>query len=292
MLLEGYFFTLFYYCVKLASALYIYCLMKGDNMAGRFMSKEKLHEEADRLGVDIEGLKWAQQQKVVLDALDTERAGHEFSARAMDEIVEAVKEVIPSQEITVHVDVDDYDFMERVRGKKLIICPEMAQTPRQLFGYEEELGDELIVEEVTYSPLDGSISGNNDLATSTFAVKGKTGKKVIAQSALPKEGCGITFRPDVDWFPVCTFQGREGYLWTHHRLPNVKATLIASGYYEDYRERFKDEPWIWHSGGKLLACDINLVHSVMREIERLARDQKVQDAQRSAFIDSQMERNR
>lgn len=258
-------------------------------MAGGFMSKEKLQSEAERLGVNLDGLPWPQQQKAVMEA---QKIGMEISNQSAKQIVEVMREVIPSREITVHVPVDDYDFMERVRGKTLVICPEMAQTARQLFGYEEELGEELIVEEVSFDPLDGSVSDSNNLATATYSVKGKTGKKVYAQSALPKEGCGITFRPDIDWFPVCTFQRREGYLWTHHRLPNVKAALKASGYYEDYRERFKDEPMIWHSGGKLLACDIDLVHSVMREIERRARDQKVQDAQRSAFIDSQVNRNR
>lgn len=192
---------------------------------------------------------------------------------------------VPSKEVVVHVNPDDEDFMERVRGKKLIICPEMAATSIQLFGYEEELGDDLIVEEATFDISNTGLSASKNLANGTFNVTGKTGKKVVAQSGMPKEGCEISFRPDIDWFPVCTFQNRSGYLWTHHRLPNVKHALMASGYYEDYRDRFKDEPFIWHSGGKLLACDINLVHSVMREIEHKARDQKVADAQRSSFID-------
>lgn len=258
-------------------------------MAGRFMRKEVLISEAKRLNVDLSGLSWPQQQKAVLDAIDNEKAGKDISHNSMEQIVQIVEEApTPSKEVLVHVEVDDVDFMERVRGKKIIICPEMAPTPTQLFGYEEELGDDLIVEEKVFDIERTGLSVSKDLATGTFNVTGKTGKKVMAQCGMPKEGCEISFRPDIDWFPVCKFQGRSGYLWTHHRLPNVKHALVASGYYEDYRNRFQDEPFIWHSGGKLLACDINLVHSVMREIERKAKEQKVADAQRSEFINRSM----
>lgn len=258
-------------------------------MSGRFMKKEVLLTEAERLGVDLGGLTWPQQQKAVLDAQDEERSGREHSRKSLEEIIEIIDESpVETKEVVVHVDVHEPDFMERVRGKKLIICPEMAPTPTQLFGYEEELGDDLVVEETIFELGNTGLSTSKDLATGTFNVKGKTGKKVVAQCGMPKEGCEISFRPDRDWFPVCTFQGRSGYLWTHHRLPNVKDALIKSGYYEDYRERFKDEPFIWHSAGKLLACDINLVHSVMRDIERKAGEAKVADAQRTAFVDSQL----
>lgn len=260
-------------------------------MAGTFMKKEVLESEAKRLDVNLDGLTWPQKQKAVLTAIEDEKAGKEISRQSTEQVLEALKktdEPIPSNEVHVHVEVPQEDFMDAVRGKKLIICPEMAATPIQMFGYEEELGDELVVEEAVFDIENTGLSVAKNLATGTFNVTGKTGKKVMAQSGMPKEGCEISFRPDIDWFPVCTFQGRSGYLWTHHRLPNVKHVLIESGYYEDYRDRFKDEPFIWHSGGKLLACDINLVHTVMREIERKAREQKVADAQRSAFIDQSM----
>lgn len=257
-------------------------------MAGRFMKKEVLQAEAERLGVDLSGLTWPQQQAAVTEAQKSEKQGIEVSRETMKELVEVLKDEPQVKEVTVHVPIDEPDFMQQMRGKKIIICPEMAATPNQLFGYEEELGEDLLVEEVVFDINNTGLKASQEMANGTFNVTGKTGKKVIAQSGLPKEGCEISFRPDKDWFPICRFQGREGYLWTHHRLPNVKHVLISSGYYEDYRDRFKDEPWIWHSGGKLLACDINLVHSVMRDIERKVAEQKVATAQRTAFIDSQL----
>lgn len=251
-------------------------------MAGRLMNKEDLYANAKRLGINVDGLSWPQKQKAVLEALDLEAAGKKISEQSMEEILE----VIPGNEVVVHVETEDPDLMDLMRGKKIIICPEMAQTTKQYFGYDEVLEDDLEVEEINYNLLDGSIPDAG--ASSTFKVIGKTGKKVIAKSALPKEGCEISFRPDVDWFPVCTFQHRSGYLWTHQRLPNVKNALIQSGYYQEFRNRFEDEPYIWHSGGKLLACDINLVHSIMKEIERRERDNKIQDQQRDEFVRHQM----
>lgn len=250
------------------------------------MNKEVLYANAERLGVDLEGLTWPQKQKAVLEAMDLEVAGKEISEKTMNDILE----VIPGDEVVIHVKTDDVDLMDSMRGKKIIICPEMAQTTKQYFGYDEDLGEGVEVEEISYGLLDGSIPDAG--ASSTYKVVGNTGRKVIAQSALPKEGCEISFRPDVDWFPVCTFQHRSGYLWTHQRLPNVKNALLKSGYYQEFRNRFEDEPYIWHSGGKLLACDINLVHSIMKEIERRERDNKIQDKQRDDFIKHQMDLDR
>lgn len=275
-----------FYCVSVILILSIF-FERSFNVAGKFMKKEILYEEAERLGVDLSGLTWPQMQKAVIDAQDSEKASEARSKEILTQITQALKEeAVPGEEITVRVPLDDNDLMERMKGKTLVICPEMAATPIQLFGYEEELGDELEVEEMTFDPMDGSLSTNKDLATGTYKIKGKTGQKVKAKVGLPKEGCGITFRPDVDWFPVCTFQGHTGYLWTHHRLPNVKDALIKSGNYEKYRERFKHEPDIWHSGGKLLACRIDLVHSIMQEIEAEAKKKHEEEKQREAFYQS------
>lgn len=266
-------------------------------MAGKFMDKETLEAHAKRLNVDLTGLSWPQKQKAVIEAMSEEanevaesllpNEKHEIKEmHSSIEVKSKVKtsESKASEEILIHVPRDPMDDM---RGKTLMICPEMAQTDRQLFGYEEELGEELIVEEVFFD-VDSAYRAGKDTVTGNYKVLGKTGKKVVAQSALPKEGAGITFTPDRDYVPVVTFQGRKGYLWTHHSLPNIKQLLIQSGYYEEYRKRFEDEPWIWHSAGKLLTCDINLVHSIFAEIERKEQMRRLQQKQTDAFIKQQM----
>lgn len=251
-------------------------------MGGRFMDKATVLSEAERLGVDVEGLSWPKMQSAVM-------AAQRYEQNVCNVIVPAEEDEAPQETpgdpVWIHVARDP---MEDMRGKTLMICPEMAPTSVQLLGYDEELGEELIVEEVTHDIGGAQFTAGKTEVSGTYRVMGKSGKKVVAQTALPKEGSGIYFRPDVDLVPTTTFQGRTGYLWTHHSLPNVKQLLIESGYYEDYRHRFQDEPFIWHSAGKLLACDINLVHSIIREIERKERDRRLQAAQQRRFIDEQM----
>lgn len=307
-------------------------------MAGRFMDKETLEAEAERLQLDLTGLKWPQKQKAVLDAQRLEKEGKPITNVLQENLSNAdtdgdahlpktakelneseVKRFIENlnsdtvsefeldriadkaeehyrqmaeekylkqkkQQDPVHVHVDvPYDPMDRMRGKQVMICPEMAPTPNQLFGYEEELDEEIIVEEVKHD-VDSAYRAGMDLVTGTYTVKEKTGKKVKAHTALPKQGCGIYFRPDVDRVPVVVSQGRRGYLWTHHRLPNIKQLLIESGYYEDYRNRFKDEPYVWHASGKILCCDIQLAEAVLRDIERKHAETRVIRDQNAEFI--------
>lgn len=276
-------------------------------MGGRFMDKETLEAEAARLSVDLEGLTWPQKQSAVMEA-QREEVDHVASQLGLQ--ASKVHEDVASFEITAFAstpsgadrDGDDLgmpvaqepvvihvprDPMEDMRGKTLMICPEMAATANQLFGYDEVLDDELLVEEVVHD-VDAAYKAGRDELNGTYNIVGRTGKKVIAKTALPKEGAGIYFTPDRDWVPRVRWRGREGYLWTHQSLPNIKALLIQSGYYEDYRSRFTGEPTIWHAAGKILACDINLVESIFREIERRERERKVQQSQATAFIENQM----
>ena len=42
---------------------------------------------------------------------------------------------------------------------------------------------------------------------------------------------------------------------------------MQSGYYNEYKDLFKDKPNVWYAAGKQLVCDPHLVHRVLREIE-------------------------
>lgn len=269
-------------------------------MAGQFMNKEQLESEAARLGVDLEGLTWPQKQKAVMAARSKEAEANlnipflPDDSEVMTDLTQALEDdpeemgtpVQPGTPVYIR---GKYDPMEDLRGKTVMICPEMAATDIQLFGYEEVLGDEVVLEEVKYDIGDArNIPASKDMASSTYRVTGNTGKKVVAQSALPKEGAGITFTFDKDIVPVVHWQGRVGYLWTHQRLSNIKQLLIDSGYYNKYKDRFVDEPFIWHAAGKLLACDINLVHSIFREIEDAEQARFIQAKQNKAFVESQL----
>lgn len=260
---------------------------------GGFMTKAEIAEWADRLGVDLEGLSWPQQQKAVIEA--KQKAGYpvqygKTAPKPKDEIdaidvrdlpVELAprkKEAAP-QELVVgkgrrrQIGVDP----RRTVGKKTLISPEIQPTQYQLIKYDEDLGPETEIEEISLKDefeQGRDVLVDKDLSTETYRIKGRGSRHVIAQSTIPKENAKITFEVGKDLVPVVEFMGRKGYLWTHHRLPNVKALLVASGYYEEYKDRFKDEPNIWHSAGKLLTCDITLVENVFREIERKEKDRR------------------
>ena len=288
-------------------------------MAGRFMNKETLEAEAQRLGVDLTGLTWPQKQKAVMAAQDNETATDEEFDTAVraalyeltgnegfapkeepdqdentdltqffeDEPEEIGSPVIPGEPVLIR---GKYDPMADLRGKTVMICPEMARTPIQLFGYDEVLEDEVTVEEVVHNIDSLKFRAGQDTINGTYNIIGKTGKKVVARTALPKEGAGIYYTFDKDLVPRVIFEGREGYLWTHQRLANIKQLLIDSGYYQKYKDRFVDEPFIWHAAGKLLVCDIGLVHSIFDEIEAIEEEKRVNQKVNREFMRNQMVR--
>lgn len=226
---------------------------------GYFMDKDVLLKEAERLGLteQLEGLTWPQQNKLVRDAL-TER-GEIHRAEPQEPVLVPSKYAQAAHRVRT---IKDY------RNKIVLVAPELKQTPIQLAKYEEDLGEEPMVEDSNV--MDDWNMGKplqKDLVTGTHYITGTTGRRVVAQSTLPKENAEITFRPTVDLVPVVKFQERRGYLFTHHRLPNIKALLIACGHYEEYRKTFSEPPYVFYLTG-LLCCDIDAAHQIFDRIER------------------------
>ena len=84
----------------------------------------------------------------------------------------------------------------------------------------------------------------------------------------------MMFRPGIDPAVVVTWQGKTGFLWTHHRLPNVKDLLQQAGCLGKYRDLFnstKNPGNVWYAAGKMLVCDPYVVLNVLSEIERDAK---------------------
>jgi hypothetical protein len=220
-----------------------------------WMNKETVLAEAERLGIDLTDLTWPQMQKAVIDAKKAEGGD-------LIEIIEVEQEGSRVKKET--------DSLSRYRGKTVLISPEIKPTTVQLIKYDEELGNDIEIDD-SYKVTSEQLNAvSQDLVTGTYRIKGTKDRKVIAQSTIPKQNSQITFRPDIDLVPVSTFNGRSGYLFTHQRLPNIKALLLESGYYNEYKNQFVEEPNVWYSAGKILCCDINLTHHIFREIERKA----------------------
>lgn len=225
-----------------------------------FLKAEVLHEEATRLGIDISEMTWQEAQKVVQAAIAEDKA----------------KEHVKNEEKKIEVPKPNpKPKNDKINFNETILSFEIKPIKHQLIKYDEELGDEYEVEEVVHD-IEGVKSLARDLNTGTYRVKGKTGRKVIAQSTLPQEQAAITFDAQKDMFPVVTFQGRRGYLFKHHKYFNVESTLKDSGYFEKYKRFFDAGQYptnIWYSTG-LLVCSIPLVHHIMKEIEQDAANDK------------------
>lgn len=226
-----------------------------------FISKAEAEAYAKEHNLDIEGLSWPEVQSVISKHKKANVNDRNPGAWVPQNKAANIKKV-PVQ-----------PTLDQFNGKTILISPEIRPQKNQRFKYDEVIGDEIEVEEANYNGMTLD-SRNTNEAHGTYVIKGKTGRKVTALSTIPKENAGITFRPDTDLFPVVTFNGKSGYLLTHSRLPNVKATLKESGYWEEYREKFSEAPNVWYAAGKQLVCDIGLVHYIINEIERKERNKR------------------
>lgn len=153
--------------------------------------------------------------------------------------------------------------------EEITIKPGLKFMRHQLIKVDEPIGDDIEVEEV--SMLDNLGHFNEGQTNRTFKMKGKTGKKTIAQSTLPKEQVKITFNYARDIVPVVHSNDgvNSGYLWAHHSLPNIKELLVASNSYNEYKSYFSDatHPENVFYCGNLIAVRKDVVHEIFREIE-------------------------
>lgn len=260
-----------------------------------YRKKEDWLAEAERLGIDASEMDWPTLQKTVSQALKREEYGMLDRENKFTEVAKEVFDIAQPDSNVANADerndgdgkpepkkakglkgkrkkqlLPEEEALKKFKGQELKIAPEIYPNAQRAVHYREELGDELILDEKHYDIRGLEFDTGTNIDSGTYIIRGKTGERVIATSAIPKEQPGLFFRPDMDYAVVVAFMGRAGYLWTHHRLPNIKALLKESGYYEEYKSQFKDEPNIWYSAG-LLCCDPSVVHHVFNEIEEKER---------------------
>jgi len=232
------------------------------------LKKEELLEVAAELGVDLKGLTWPEQQKAVNAALKALEPEPE-----PEPAPEPEQEPEPAPEPGPLFEKPRNRVLDAVPDQDIIISGEIQSTRQQLIKYDEPLDEELEVEEVSYMDEVGSGRLTQDLTTGTYRVKGKTGRRVTAQSTLPKQNAKITYNPRRDVVPVISWKGKRGYLWNHATLPSIKPLLQSTGFYYDYKDQFDaglHPENIWYATG-LLAVNIPLVHAIMNDIEAKAK---------------------
>ena len=248
-----------------------------------FISKELLLSEAERLGIDLTGMSWHEQQKVVQEAMKAdepvndkpELVGKDVESTYVDEIAELKAEIarLKAEAGEPEASKGKEEVEINLPRQRIILAPQIQPTNIQLIKYDEELGQDIDVEEVYYDVSEHSrVATAKDMSTGTYRIKGTKNRKVVAQSTIPKQNAGVDFEWWEDDFVVITdpSTGKKGYPWTHQSYHNVKQLLMDTGYYFEYKDLFKaalHPENVWYSAGKMLVCDINMVRNVMREIE-------------------------
>lgn len=259
-------------------------------MAG-FMTKDEILAEAERLGINIEGLSWQQQQKVVAEARKAD--GHTKSPREEKqeadkeaEIAELKRQLAAAKEQAKHIPIPQTPVVFEL-GKNqveptiedydraiLIASPEQRPTSFQRNKWYESVGTEKITEDIYFgvgkqTPFENDEGGTKN---ATYKIT-ETGRPVTAESTMPKYSCLLTYRPTKDLCAIAKYGGRRGYLWTHQRLPNVRGLLRMMGVYEEYKQL-----WLQHGTGRifylggLLCVDIQFTNEAFERIKRELRE--------------------
>jgi hypothetical protein len=243
-----------------------------------FMKKADMLMAAEALGVNIEGLSWPEQQKAVQEALAKSEKDFSFETPKPKPYVPVEKkngEMNPKEHIIEHA---QKMAASAAKAKPVLITHEIPPTPNQLFKVQEDVGEEIQTANVSY--LNGMPEMSGDSASATYVVKGRTGRRQIALSTMPHQNAQIVYDPNGrHWLApiVKDFNGREGYLFNHHKYGGIKPLLIKSGYWEDYKARFNAVNFpqnIWMAGGKFYACDMGLCESIFAEIEKKAKNER------------------
>ena len=256
-----------------------------------FLNKEQIDRYASAAHIDLDGMTWQQKQKMVSDHMKnngikdpmtvigggepkiTDDRDAEIAKLKAE--LERVRSEQPVPQVPVVFDkgknvpepsIEDYENVV------LIASPEQRPTQYQKNKWYENVGTQKDTEEISFdvgkqSPFHDRESGTRN---ATYHVT-ETGRKVEAESTMPKYSALITYRPTRDLCAVAEYGGHRGYLWTHQRLPNIRALLEQMDAYEEFKEEWQKQPGRMFYLAGLLCCDISFTDSMMQRIQRELR---------------------
>lgn len=263
-----------------------------------FFNKEQVERYASVAHLDLTGMTWQQKQKAISDHMkrngikdptvlidgDKRAADADDSKTVVDQSaeiarlkaeLEKAKAEQPVPQVPVVFDkgknvpqptIEDYENVV------LIASPEQRPTQYQKNKWYENVGTQKDTEEISFdvgkqSPFHDREAGTKN---ATYRVT-DTGRKVEAESTMPKYSALITYRPTRDMCAVAEYGGHRGYLWTHQRLPNIRNLLEQMGAYEEFKEEWQKQPGRMFYLAGLLCCDISFTDSMMQRIQRELR---------------------
>lgn len=281
-----------------------------------FLNKDGVERYAEIAHLDLSGMTWPQKQKAIsehskrmgypdpaayLRTLEgpvsdagegtcTEEPEEPIAAKREDpdldeelarlkrELAEA-RAAVPQVPVVfergrayVEPSIEDYE------NAVLIASPEQRPTQFQRGKYYENVGTEKITTDIKLGVGRDTPFNRDEDGVRTATYKVESGNRpVMAESTMPKYSALLTYRPTKDLVAVAEYGGHRGYLWTHQRLPNVKALLDMMGVYDEYKDQWKKGTGRQFYLGGLLCCDISFTESMIRRIQRQLRKQDESD---------------
>lgn len=265
-----------------------------------FLNKAQVESYASVAHLDLSGLTWQQKQKAINDhmrregikdpvrfienqgapmdpSLDMVEEIADATARRIEELEKQLEEAKSNQPVpqvpvvfekgknVPQPTIEDYENVV------LIASPEQRPTQYQKGKWYETVGTQKDTEEISFdigknSPFKDQEAGTRN---ATYRVH-DTGRKVEAESTMPKYSALLTYRPTKDLVAIAEFNGHKGYLWKHHRLPNVKNLLEQMGAFEEFKEEWQKQRKIFYLAG-LECCDIPFTEYMFDKIQRELR---------------------
>lgn len=275
-----------------------------------FLNKEQVERYASVAHLDLAGMTWQQKQKAISDHMKRNGIKNPIILmNGGEKVVDAngpeVREV--HEELLAQKAMEDRDAeiarlkaeLEKAKAEQpvpqvpvvfekgknvpqpsikdyenvvLIASPEQRPTQYQKNKWYENVGTQKDTEEISFdvgkqSPFSGRESGTKN---ATYRIT-DTGRKIEAESTMPKYSALITYRPTRDLCAIAEYGGHRGYLWTHQRLPNIRDLLEQMGAYEEFKEEWQKQPGRMFYLAGLLCCDISFTNSMMDRIQRELR---------------------
>jgi len=191
---------------------------------------------------------------------------------------------------TIHSVRHEIDPAEQVKrhplyGKRLLITPMMTNDKNRALYFDEPLGPDIEVEEVSAGALLYGAKEDVDRMVGDYKIVSENpNRTVVARTSIPKSGQEISWQIGKELVPVVRGNdGQRGYVWsmpTHMRqyedtmiqVYGLK-TLITS-VYPELLPRFSGKPIMMYIDGLVLAASIPLTDALLKEHRR----KEIQDA--------------
>lgn len=170
-------------------------------------------------------------------------------------------------------------------GKRLMITPMMVPDKNRALYFDEPIGPDIEVEEVSAGQALWGAPEDVDRMVGDYRIIKKDPNRIItAKTTLPKTGQEISWQIGKDLVPVVRGNdGQRGYIWaipTHTRqygdtmIQIIGLKTLITQTYPELLPKFSNKPVMMYIDGLVLAASIPLTDAILKEHRR----KELQDA--------------